>query len=85
MIGTVRNQDLIITSNNKKNLVCKGDGSVQVENLIVGTVPMTSASAIPTANMPLGTIVWNDKPEIGKSIGWVSLGGARWAKFGTIE
>lgn len=85
MIGTVRNQDLIISSNNKKNLVCKGDGSVQVENLIVGTVTMTSASVIPTTNMPLGTIVWNDKPEIGKSIGWVSLGGARWAKFGTIE
>jgi hypothetical protein len=85
MIGTVRNQDLIITSNNKKNLVCKSDGSVQIESLIVGTVPMTSASAIPTSNMPVGTIVWNDKPEIGKYIGWVSLGGARWASFGIIN
>lgn len=84
MLGTVRSQDLILTSNNKNNLVCHPDGSVRIDNLAIGSVSMSSSSAIPNSNTAVGTIVWNDKPEIGKPIGWVSLGGARWASFGII-
>lgn len=84
MIGTVRNQDLLITSNNKNNLICKPDGSVHINTLQVGSVTMTSSNSIPNDDRPKGTIVWNQSPGIGNPIGWVSLGGARWAKFGTI-
>jgi len=84
MLGTVRSQDLVITSNNKNNLVCHPDGSVRIDNLAIGSVAMTSSSSVPNSNNPIGAIVWNDKPEIGKPIGWVSLGGARWASFGII-
>jgi hypothetical protein len=84
MLGTVRNQDLILTSNNKNNLVCQPDGSVRIDNLAIGSVSMSSSSSIPNSNNSIGAIVWNDKPEIGKPIGWVSLGGARWASFGII-
>lgn len=84
MIGTVRNQDLLVTSNNKNNLICKPDGSVCIEKLVVGSTPMISVVSIPTSNSPTGTIAWNQRPEIGQPIGWVSLGGARWAKLGTI-
>lgn len=85
MIGTVRNQDLLVTSNNKNNLICKPDGSVHISTLQVGSVTMTSSNSIPNDDRPIGTIVWNQSPVIGNPIGWVSLGGARWAKFGIIE
>lgn len=84
MIGTVRNQDLLITSNNKNNLICKPDGSVCIDNLVVGSTSMISVTSAPNSNSNIGTIAWNQRPEIGQPIGWVSLGGARWAKFGTI-
>lgn len=85
MFGTVRNQDLVITSNNKNNLICRPDGSVCIDNLVIGNTVMISAAAAPTSNSPIGTIAWNQQPEIGKPIGWVSLGGARWAEFGLIK
>jgi hypothetical protein len=85
MIGTVRNQDLLVTSNNKNNLICKPDGSVHINTLQVGSVTMTSPNSIPNDDRSIGTIVWNQSPVIGNPIGWVSLGGARWAKFGIIE
>ena len=85
LLGTVRNQDFIISSNNKNNLVCKPDGSVCIDNLVIGSTAMTSSGSIPNSNSPIGTISWNQKPEIGQPIGWVSLGGARWAGFGIIN
>ena len=84
MVGTVRAQDLILTSNGRNNLVLHTDGSVAVEQISIGQVGMYSAVAIPNDDQPQGTIVWNSRPEIGQPIGWVSLGAARWASFGTI-
>lgn len=85
MIGTVRNQDLLITSNNKNNLTCRPDGSVVINNLSIGATSMISVASTPNTNEPVGTIAWNQRPEIGQPIGWVSLGGARWASFGNIN
>jgi hypothetical protein len=84
-IGTNRQQQLILGSNNKDNIVLAVDGSVIVQDLIVGKVPMSSASGIPSIDAPRGQILFNEQPDIGLPIGWVSLGGARWASFGTIE
>jgi hypothetical protein len=84
-VGMPRNQKLILGSNNKNNLVLDTDGSVQVETLHVGNVPMSSASVIPNYTAITGTIVWNESPAPGGPIGWVCLGDTRWAKFGTIE
>lgn len=83
-IGSTRPQQLILGSNNKENIVLAVDGSVMVQDLIVGKVPMSSASAIPSHDAPRGQILFNENPDIGHPIGWVSLGGARWANFGTI-
>ena len=85
ILGTVRHNELIITSNNKKNLICYPDGSVKIDNLQLGSVKMNSADHAPNYDEPKGTIVWNSVPDIGQPIGWVSLGGARWAKFGTRQ
>lgn len=84
-INAPRNQTLVLGSNNKSNLLLNPDGSVEVENLRVGNVPMSSATAIPNYNAITGTIVWNESPGPGGAVGWVCLGGTRWAKFGIIE
>jgi hypothetical protein len=85
MFGTMRTQQLVLSSNNKNNIVCKTDGSVHISNISIGNVPMNSADSIPSTDQPHGTITWNSNPSVGSPIGWVSLGGARWAKFGIIE
>lgn len=84
-VNAPRNQRLILGSNNKENLVLNPDGSVDVDNLRVGNVPMSSATAIPNYNSITGTIVWNESPSPGGPVGWVCLGATRWAKFGMIE
>jgi hypothetical protein len=84
VIGTARNQDLIISANNRDQLVVGTDGSVSVKSLNIGRSNHTSAGRQPTDNRPIGQIVWNEQPIIGSPVGWVSLGGARWAGFGII-
>ena len=85
MFGTVRKQDFIVSSNNKRNLVCTSDGAVAIDHLQIGAVAMISGDSAPSNNLAQGTIVWNSNPVVGAPIGWVSLGSAKWAKFGTIE
>ena len=46
---------------------------------------MSSAATIPNYEDITGTIVWNESPMQGAPIGWVCLGGTRWAKFGEIN
>lgn len=84
-IHAPRNQRLVLGANNRQNLILNPDGSIDVENLRVGNVPMSSASTIPNYNAITGTIVWNESPSLGGPIGWVCLGATRWAKFGIIE
>lgn len=84
IFGTIRNQNLIISANGKDQLVVNADGSVAVKNLNIGRTNHSSAPRMPTDNRPMGHIVWNENPGIGLPIGWVSLGGARWAAFGLI-
>jgi len=84
-IGMPRYQRLVLGANNKDNLILDTDGSVEIENLRVGNTPMSSATAIPNYNAITGTIVWNENPAQGGPVGWICLGGTRWAKFGIIE
>ena len=84
LISAPRNQRLVFGSNGNYNLVCNPDGSVSVSTLHLGGVRQTSSAIAPTDDSPKGTIVWNSNPTIGAPIGYVSLGGARWAQFGTI-
>lgn len=84
-IGTPRHQRLVLGANGHTNLSIESDGSVEVENLRVGNVPMSSATAIPNYQDITGTIVWNENPGNGSAVGWICLGGTKWAKFGMIE
>jgi len=84
-IGTPRNQDLILSANNQDNLTLATDGSVHVNKLTINKVSVTSSPGVPASDQPRGTVAFNENPAPGQPIGWVSLGGGAWSKFGTIN
>ena len=84
-VGTPRSQKLILGSNSKKNIVLDIDGSVVIDSLRIGNVPMTSSVTVPNYTGDRGQLVWNEIPAPGAPIGWVCLGGTLWSGFGTIS
>ncbi len=82
---TPRNQRLIISTNGKNNLVLMPTGGVVVDKLSIGATTLSSASVPPNYDAPQGAIVFNSSPSLGGPLGWVSLGGARWANFGFVD
>jgi len=82
--GTAKPQTLVLGTNNRDQLSLNPDGTVTIGRLNIGKINHSSGHQQPIDNRPAGHIVWNEQPTIGSAIGWVSLGGARWAKFGTI-
>jgi len=83
--GTTRNQQLVLSANNKDNITLEVDGSATIPKLNVGEVQITSSPTVPTYDAKPGTWVINSAPDIGKPSYWVSLGGARWASAGIIS
>lgn len=84
-IGSLRPVTVIIGANNKENISLDSDGSVTINDLRLGALPLSTASVEPTWSGRAGEIVFNDSPGIGKPIGWVCLEGTRWGKFGIIS
>jgi hypothetical protein len=84
-IGLPRRQELVIGVNSKDNIVCDVDGGVKVNSITVGETLMKSVKKVPSTEGARGQIAWNEFPDVGSPIGWVCLGGHRWAKFGIIE
>lgn len=84
-INTPRSQRVIISSNGKENLVLDTDGSTQTNALKLGTQAFSSAQQAPNYESSKGTVVFNANPSLGGPMGWVCLGGARWANFGIID
>lgn len=85
IIGTVRNQSVVLSSNSNDNLTLETDGSVTVNRLTVGAVNLSSSDRMPSADAKRGSVVFNELPEPGKPFAWISLGGARWAPVGLIS
>ena len=84
-LATPRKQQLILGSNGKENIILDTDGSAHIENLVVGRVAMSSSTTVPNYVGTMAQIVYNELPAPGSPIGWVCIGGSRWAKFGIIE
>jgi hypothetical protein len=84
-IGTKRQQMMILGSNNNENVILHDTGAVTINSLIVGKAKMSSTENSPVHDAPKGIILWNENPELGSPIGWVSLGGAKWCSFGWLE
>lgn len=84
-IGSTRDITFILGSNNKENISLDPDGSVTINDLRLGALPISTCSTEPNWSGRAGEIVFNDSPAIGLPIGWVCLSGHRWAKFGIIQ
>jgi hypothetical protein len=78
-------QQLVISSNGQRNITVLSDGSTTVNRLNIGKTSIYSSDLPPAVNEPKGTVVFNSNPTLGGPLGWVSLGGAKWANFGVID
>lgn len=85
LIGVPKAQRLVLSANRQHNLVANPDGSVSVTAIKIGAMRHSSSDTMPSDDRQQGTVVWNSDAKVGDPIGWVSLGGARWAKFGIIS
>ena len=85
LLGSPKPHRMVLSVNKNYNLVLDPDGSVSVAVLNINGVRHTSSDVIPTEDAVRGTIVWNSNPKIGAPVGYVSLGGGRWANFGSIS
>jgi hypothetical protein len=84
-LGTSRpNQAMTLGVGGQENISLEADGSVTINDLRLGALPISTASGTPNWSGRSGEIVFNDSPQIGQPIGWVCLQGHRWAKFGLI-
>lgn len=84
-IGTHRPIAVTLGANGKENISLDADGSVTINDLRLGALPISTASNQPSWSGRAGEIVFNDSPKIGVPIGWVCLDGHRWATFGLIQ
>lgn len=83
--GTHRRQNVVLGSANNSNITLTVDGEAIIPKIRIGKVSMTSAETAPRTAGNIGEIVYNENPAPGQYIGWVCLGGTRWAGFGRIE
>jgi hypothetical protein len=85
VVGTTRQQKLVLTANGKDNIVLGEDGSAQIDNLRVGAMRFTTSNSPPNFVSERCHVVWNSNPNPGGPVGWICLGGANWANFGIID
>jgi uncharacterized protein (DUF2164 family) len=83
--GTPRKQRLILTSNNKENILLDDDGSAVINDLRIGSMKFTASSEPPSYVSQKGHVVWNTNPSLGGPLGWICLGATNWANFGVID
>lgn len=83
-LGSIRNQKIVLGSNNNVNIVLDVDGSTKIINLQVGNTRINSTDSMPGWSGKPGDLYFNEEPAIGKPMGWVCLGGERWAQLPKI-
>ena len=84
-IGSARDQKIILGTNKKDNITLLPDGVTEISYLRLGNTMMSSSPTPPHYDAPRGTIVFNEQPNLGGPLGWVSLGDAKWANFGIVD
>jgi hypothetical protein len=85
VIDVPRRQSLLISVNNKNNIKLTPDGGTVVNSLQIGGTVIGSGNTPPNYDASQGTVIFNSNPQLGGPLGWVSLGGARWANFGFVD
>ena len=85
VLGTSRQQRLILSSNSKDNVTLNDDGSTHIGHLRIGSMQFTTSNTPPNFQSERCHVVWNTNPNPGGPLGWICLGGANWANFGIID
>lgn len=85
VLGTSRQQKLVLTSNGKDNVTLNDDGSTQIGHLRIGSMQFTTSNTPPNFQSERCHVIWNTNPNPGGPLGWICLGGANWANFGIID
>lgn len=83
--GTPRQQRLVLTANNKENIILETDGSATINELRMGSMKFSTAAQPPNYVGERGHVVWNNNPNPGGPMGWICLGASNWANFGIID
>jgi len=84
-IATAKDHTLVLGSNGQDNITLTPDGDTLVRQIRIGNILFSSSPTPPQYTAQRGTLVFNEQPNLGGPIGWVSLGDARWANFGIID
>jgi hypothetical protein len=84
-IGSRKKIDLAIGVNNEPQIYCLGSGEVVINSKLVHQGKSFATGIVrPGSKGKKGDVVWNQEPSVDAAIGWVCLGDANWASFGTI-
>ena len=83
-VGTGRGHDLELGVNRDPKITITQDSTI-IKNPVLNDRKYTEGPDIPGIDGATGDIHWNTNPEIGKPVGWICLGGTRWATFGEIK
>lgn len=83
-LGTPREHDLIIGTNGNDNLILRTDGSIETQRMTIKGMEISSAAEAPSHDANPGSIVFTATPIPGGPVGWMSLGGGKWSRFGTL-
>lgn len=81
-VGTNRDQELQIGTNNKGQLIVKQDGTVSVPKLVVGKNQIGHTGTVPNWSGTKGDIMFNSNPGPDQPFIWICLGAYRWQGFG---
>ena len=84
-VGTRRRQDLVLGSNNTVGITVKSTGEAVLDKPVLCGRSVTSSKTVPGHAARTGDIVLNEKPAVGKPVGWICLDGIKWAEFGTVN
>ena len=84
MLGTPREQSLILSANRHDNLVLNHDGSITVNRFFLRGTEIGVVDATPSTAAPRGSVMFNGNPTPGSPAGWISLGDGAWTRFGTL-
>ena len=84
-IGTTRNQNLNIVTNNKTPIGIAKNGTVSIDKIRLLGRDIGESDNLPGHKGAHGDIYLNKNVQQGTPIGWVCIEGTKWSAFGNVE
>lgn len=84
-IGTTRNQNLNIVTNNKTAIGIDKNGTVSIDKIRLLGRDIGESDNVPGHKGSHGDIYLNKNIQQGTPIGWICIEGTKWSAFGNVE